>query len=113
MPQEGKARPNDLVGAEMDGHDGVQESSAPPASIATMSPSQGFPSPRPRKSGHGPDSIIPSTRGSDTGTLGEDLADGREQQDRPAGDLGRQDEREIDHVGAAAVASAGRPTRTR
>ena len=80
-----------------------------------MSPSQGFPvAARHGESGHGPEqhhALDPEVQ--DTGTLGEDLADGREQEDRPAGDPGRQDQREIDHVGAVAAASAGRPTRTR
>ena len=89
--------------------------SRPPASIATMSPSQGFPvaaateNPATRPEQH--HALDPEVQ--DTGPLGEDLADGREQEDRAAGDPGRQDQREIDHVGAVAAASAGRPMRTR
>jgi hypothetical protein len=48
----------------------------------------------------------------DPGTLGEDLADGREQEHRATRDPGRQDQREVDHV-AVAAAAVGRPMRTR
>ncbi len=114
--QEGESQArDDLFGPEMDGHHGVQEAQQPAGEHRDDEPEPGVPRRGGHgESGHGPEQHHPlDPEVQDTGTLGEDLADGREQQDRPAGDPGRQDEREIDHVGAVAVASAGRPTRTR
>src|SRR5215213_4321004 len=59
-----------------------RRASSAPVAIATMSPSHGLPV----------DSVVEI---DDTGTLGEDLADRREQQDGPGRDAGGDDEPEI------------------
>ena len=88
--------------------------SSPPASIAATTPSHGLPvDTAVEKPATAPISIIPSTpRLRTPGPLGEDLADGGEEQDRPARDPGRQDQLEV-ASSVRRVASDGARTRTR
>ena len=83
---------------------------APPASIATITPSHGFPvdaataKPATRTHQHHPlDAQV-----QDAGPLGKDLADGREQHDGAAGDARGQDRRPVHQV-----ATIGRAKRMR
>jgi hypothetical protein len=65
-----------------------------------------------REAGDGADQHHPlDAQVEHAGSFGEDLADRGEQQDRAARNPGREDQRQVDHVGAAMVAR--RPTTTR
>ena len=91
------------------------DATRPPTTIATMTPSHGLPVPRDvREPGyrahqhHAFDAEI-----QDTGSLGKDLADGGEEQDRPDRDPCREDERQVHQPGPPAARRGSRGSRTR
>ena len=95
---------DDLLGAQVDRDDGVDDAQDPAGEHRHDQPD-------PRVAGRGRDGearhrphehhpLDPEVQ--DARALREDLADGREQQDRAARDAGREDEGEVDHVAAVA-----------